>query len=103
MLFDGASFGMPAWLDRALAKTGEYSCSIHLLHFFPIVLLRDIFWERAGHADDFFITLIAANLAFLAFLPVAGLSYNYFEKLFLVYRKPYLRAPVAQAVPVASR
>jgi peptidoglycan/LPS O-acetylase OafA/YrhL len=100
--YDGSSFRMPAWLDRALAKTGEYSYSIYLLHFFPIVLLRDIFWERMGHADDFFLALIAANLAFLAFVPVAGLSYNYFEKFFLVYRKPYLRAPAAQAVPAPS-
>ena len=41
--------------------------------------------------------------AFLAFVPVAGLSYNYFENFFLAYRKPYLRAPAAQAVPAPSR
>ncbi len=41
--YDGSSFRMPAWLDRALAKIGEYSYSIYLLHFFPMVLLRNIY------------------------------------------------------------
>jgi hypothetical protein len=36
-------------------------------------------------------------------VPVAGLSYNYFEKRFLVYRRHYLREPAAQAVPAPSR
>ena len=38
-----------------------------------------------------------ANVAFVAFLPVAGLSYSIFEKRFLAYRKHYLRAPAAAA------
>jgi len=101
--YDGTTFKMPAWLDRALAKIGEYSYSIYLLHFFPIILLRNIFWERLGQADYFFPALIVATLAFLAFVPVAGLSYNYFEKIFLAYRKHYLRAPTAEAAAVASR
>lgn len=101
--YEGASFKMPAWLDRALAKVGEWSYSIYLLHFFPIILLRNIFWERAGSVDHFYVALIAANLAFLAFLPVAGLSCTYFEKIFLAYRKPYLRGPVAEAAAAPSR
>jgi len=101
--YDGAMFKMPAWLDRALAKVGERSYSIYLLHFFPIVLLRNIFWDRAGDSGYFYIALVIANLAFLAFLPVAGLSYNYFEKRFLVYRKPYLRQSLAAAEPVPAQ
>jgi peptidoglycan/LPS O-acetylase OafA/YrhL len=99
--YDGAGFRLPAWLDRALAKVGEWSYSIYLLHFFPIILLRNLFWERSGNAGDFFPALIVANLAFLAFLPVAAASYHWFEKRFLVYRKPYLRVPVAQATAAA--
>ncbi len=94
--YDGSSFKMPGWLDRALARIGEWSYSIYLLHFFPIVLLRYIFWDSVGSADNFYIALLAANIAFLAFLPVAGLSYNYFEKRFLRYRRHYLDvAPIA--------
>lgn len=101
--YDGATFKMPPWLDRALAKVGEWSYSIYLLHFFPIVMLRNIFWEHSGSADNFFVALIAANLAFLAFLPVAGLSYHYFERRFLVYRRRYLRQPAAAAATAPSR
>ena len=101
-LYHGAQFEIPSWLDRSLAKIGEWSYSIYLLHFFPIVFMRHLFWERTGHADDFFPALIVANIAFLAFLPVAALSYEYFEKRFLVYRKPYLREPAAAAKPAHS-
>jgi peptidoglycan/LPS O-acetylase OafA/YrhL len=108
--YDGATFKMPAWIDRALAKVGEWSYSIYLLHFFPMVLLRNVFWDRTGTGDNFFIALIAANLAFVAFLPVAALSFRYFEKRFLVYRKPYLRstrapqvAHIASATDIAAR
>jgi peptidoglycan/LPS O-acetylase OafA/YrhL len=96
--YDGSAFHMPAWLDRAVAKVGERSYSIYLLHFFPIILLRNIFWERMGSADNFYFALIAATLAFLAFVPVAGLSYRYFEKRFLAYRKPYLRESLVEVV-----
>ncbi len=56
-----------------------------------------------GSASNFFLALAVANLAFLAFVPVAGLSFNYFEKRFLVYRRHYLRDPVAQALSAPSR
>jgi peptidoglycan/LPS O-acetylase OafA/YrhL len=99
--YDGAQFKMPAWLDRFLARIGEWSYSIYLLHFFPMVAMRNLLWERTGDPGDFYVALIAANLAFLAFLPVAGLSYVYFEKRFLAYRRHYLRAPVAEAAAAA--
>jgi rhamnosyltransferase len=101
-LYDGATFRMPQWLDRFLARIGEWSYSIYLLHFFPMVLLRNVFWNAEGSAGNFYIALIAANVAFLAFLPVAALSYNYFEKRFLVYRRRYLRAPATEAAAAPS-
>ncbi|MBV9261969.1 MAG: acyltransferase, partial [Pseudolabrys sp.] len=97
-LYDGAHFKMPPVLDRALAKIGEWSYSIYLLHFFPIVAMRHLFWDRIGSADNFFVALLVANLAFLAFLPVAAASYIYFEKIFLAYRRPYLRALIGETV-----
>ncbi|HXD45665.1 MAG TPA: acyltransferase [Pseudolabrys sp.] len=96
--YDNAQFRMPARIDRALAKIGEWSFSIYLLHFFPAVALRNYFWTGDGTANNFYLALIGANVAFFCFLPVAALSYNYFEKRFLVWRRPYLRAPAAGAV-----
>jgi len=96
--YDKAEFKMPAWLDGALAKIGEWSFSIYLLHFFPAVALRDIFWTTDGSGNSFYVALIGANVAFICFLPVAACSYKYFEKRFLAYRRPYLRAPAADAV-----
>jgi peptidoglycan/LPS O-acetylase OafA/YrhL len=70
------------------------------LHFFPAVALRNMFWNTDGSDNNFYIVLLGANVAFIAFLPVAALSYTYFEKRFLVYRRPYLRAPAAEAAAV---
>ncbi len=44
-----------------------------------------------------------ATLAFIAFLPVAGLSYHYFEKRFLAYRRHYLLPAAEPAEPAAAR
>ena len=99
--YDGAKFKMPVWLDRALARIGERSYSIYLLHFFPIVLLRDLFWNDTGSATYFFPMLLLATVAFLAFVPVAGLSYEHFEKRFLIYRRHYLREPLTAPIPRA--
>ena len=96
--YDNASFNLPAALDRALARIGEWSFSIYLLHFFPAVALRNYFWTTDGTGNDFYVAWIGANVAFVCFLPVAALSYKYFEKRFLVYRRPYLRAVVPDAV-----
>lgn len=101
--YDGTTFTLPAWLDRALAKIGERSYSIYLLHFFPMVALRHLFWEREGSHDNFFLTFAIGTLAFIAFLPAAALSYRYFETRFLVYRRPYLREPEAEAIPTLLR
>ena len=101
--YDGSTFRMPQWLDRSLAMVGEWSFSIYLLHFFPIVLLRYLFWDTPGSTNWFFPALLAANLAFLAFLPVAAFSYHYFEKRFLAYRRHYLLPPAAQAEAIATR
>ena len=96
--YDHASVKLPASLDRALARIGEWSFSIYLLHFFPAVALRNYFWNTDGTGNDFYVAWIGANVAFVCFLPVAALSYKYFEKRFLVYRRPYLRAAVPDAV-----
>ena len=101
-LYDGASVRLPSWLDRGLAKIGEWSYSIYLLHFFPVVLLRWVFEGRIGSAEHFFPVLLIATVAFLLFAPVAGLSYIYFETFFLKLRRPYLRKAQQESAALAK-
>jgi peptidoglycan/LPS O-acetylase OafA/YrhL len=101
-LYERLPIRLPAALDRGLAKVGEWSYSIYLLHFFPIVLMRNLFWERQGSAENFYVAFAIANVAFVAFLPIAAASYVSFERRFLVFRKPYLRAPIGKRAAALS-
>jgi peptidoglycan/LPS O-acetylase OafA/YrhL len=102
-LYERSTIKMPAIVDRTLAKVGEWSYSIYLLHFLPIVLMRNLFWERHGSPSDFYVAFAIANLAFLAFLPIAGASYSYFEKRFLAYRRSYLRPAFGQQITTVTK
>ena len=66
--YDNAQFKLPATIDRTLARIGEWSFSIYLLHFFPAVALRTIFWTTDGSGNNFYVALISANIAFVCFL-----------------------------------
>jgi peptidoglycan/LPS O-acetylase OafA/YrhL len=101
-LYERLPIKLPQIVDRGLAKVGEWSYSIYLLHFFPIVLMRYLFWEWQGSADDFYVAFLIANFAFLAFLPIAAASYILFERKFLVFRRPYLRAPIGERIAAVS-
>lgn len=98
--YEHARFHLPSWLDHGLAKTGEVSYSIYLLHFivYP-TLVKQL--TDAGFATGSFGT--AALLAVATFPLVVGLamlSYRFIEQPFLKLRGSYDRP--RGAVPAAS-
>jgi peptidoglycan/LPS O-acetylase OafA/YrhL len=95
-LYDTIEARLPALIDRPLARVGEVSYSLYLLHPFVYV------WEsrrlaRLGFPLDDFPTAMALTLAaFLAVVPLAWLSYRLIERPFLRARPTYLD-PAASA------
>jgi peptidoglycan/LPS O-acetylase OafA/YrhL len=78
------------WSDF-LAWVGQVSYSIYLLHFFIVRKSAEWIDAHVYPLTDVHVTLLASTLVFLAFLPVAGLSYEWIEKPFLRLRVPYTR------------
>lgn len=95
--YDDSETKLPTRLGSILAVIGEWSYSIYLLHFFLREAVIALIGDRVGNADNFWWALPFATVCFLAFLPVAGASYTYFEKWFLRFRLPYLKAPASTA------
>jgi peptidoglycan/LPS O-acetylase OafA/YrhL len=89
------SFQLPSsQASKFFAWVGQVSYSMYLLHFFIVHKSAEWIHAYVHPLTDVHLTLLAATLVFLAFLPVAGLSYALIERPFLRLRVPYLRAPV---------
>jgi peptidoglycan/LPS O-acetylase OafA/YrhL len=82
--YDKTPVAMPGPLSRLLATTGRVSYSIYLLHFFFVFLLA-----AAMKGLSYPAALLVGTATFIAFIPVAMLSYRFLETPFLRFRLPY--------------
>ncbi|QND50988.1 acyltransferase [Phyllobacterium sp. 628] len=74
-----------------VARVGQCSYSIYLLHFFFVFWMARFVNERIMDISYFYAALPWAAISFLMFVPLAWLSYTFVEKPFLRIRVPYLR------------
>lgn len=79
-------------LSRVLAKVGACSYSIYILHFFFVIGMSRVI-AKFIPLTNFFVSTAAATLAFCAFVPLAWVSYHYYEMFFLKFRRPYISGP----------
>lgn len=89
--YDEAKFRIPPKIDICLRKLGEWSYSIYLLHFFLRAAFMPLASDRVGQDSNLWWALPASTVVFVLFAPLAGLSYEFFEKPFLRLRKPYIQ------------
>jgi peptidoglycan/LPS O-acetylase OafA/YrhL len=85
------SFRFPdTGVSRAIAKIGQWSYSIYLLHFFFV--WRFVRWIDGSlfQIDSFVQALAVALVGFMIMLIPAALSYRFIESPFLRRRIPYL-------------
>lgn len=80
-----------------LAKIGACSYSIYLLHFFAVIGMARMVAQFIPHTN-FYVATAAAIVAFCAFVPVAWLSYAYYETFFLRFRHPYIHGRTRAAI-----
>jgi peptidoglycan/LPS O-acetylase OafA/YrhL len=86
------SFNRPdRGFSRFVARLGEYSYSIYLLHFF--VVFRAAAWVQAHVMDisNLYLALVWSALFFVLMLAPAYLSFRCIEAPFLKYRQPYAK------------
>lgn len=105
---EGAAYGaLIAYYDRSyqwtsenpwanlLAKIGECSYSLYLLHFFFVFWIADLIHTRVVALNNFYIATFASLICFLTLVPLARLSFRYVEVPFLKLRVNYVRVPQA--------
>lgn len=79
-----------------LARLGEYSYSIYLLHFFVVFELARWIDARVMDLSNFYLACVWAVPAFLLTAAFSGLSYRWLESPFLRLRRPYAGPRVAE-------
>lgn len=93
-----SSFSLPTTgFSKLLARIGDYSYSLYLLHFFFVFAMARFVHEHIADLSNFYVACFWALLGFIAMLPLCYLSYRFIEAPFLRLRKSYLVAPVGRS------
>jgi len=109
---EGAAYGaLIAYYDRTfefandnvwaniVAKVGECSYSLYLLHFFFVFWMAEFIHTHVMAMHSFYVAVAWSIVCFLALVPLAWLSYRFVELPFLKLRVNYLRSSREQALP----
>lgn len=80
---------MPRWLDVALAKAGEVSYSVYLLHFFAFTGVAKALAAAGLPMQDFGVALCFALVTFPLMVAMGWVSYAVIERPFLKLRRRY--------------
>lgn len=95
--YDNSRVTLAGVAGRALAKVGEMSYSLYLLHFFVYEQAAD-FVARLGVPLENFPVALLVSILFVAIMqPLCWLSYTMIESPFLTLRVGYLRRAPAVA------
>ncbi|MBZ9656071.1 acyltransferase family protein [Phyllobacterium lublinensis] len=78
--------------SRFIARIGEYSYSMYLLHFFVVFAMADYVHRHIMDISYFYTGQVWAVICFLLLVPFTYLSYVWFERPFMRIRVPYTRA-----------
>lgn len=94
------SFSMPArGLSGAIAKIGERSFSIYLLHFFIVAAIAHAIDTTIVRLDNFYVAVLFCLPAFGLMVAAAGVTYRFVEAPFLARRVKYFRIAGAAPAP----
>lgn len=89
--YDNSFSHSNSWLSRFVARIGEYSYSIYLLHFFVAFQAARFVNERIMDISNFYLACLWA-LAFFVLMMIPGyFSFRFIEAPFLKLRKRYVK------------
>jgi peptidoglycan/LPS O-acetylase OafA/YrhL len=78
-------------LTLGIAKIGQISYSIYLLHVFVIFSIPKFIDQNFLDISNSYLKLLSAFVFFICFLPIAAISYKYIESPFFKYRRVYIK------------
>lgn len=87
--FDQSDWSCNNLPQRMLAKVGEYSYSIYLLHAFAVYKASNFVDEHVMRLDNVYVACFWSLIFIIGLLPVGYLSYRFIEEPFLRFRKKY--------------
>jgi len=77
------------WIAKFIALIGKCSFSIYLLHMFFVFRAAPLINKYIMDTSNPYVLLTLSLPVFIAFLPIAYLSYRFIETPFLRFRHPY--------------
>jgi peptidoglycan/LPS O-acetylase OafA/YrhL len=77
-------------ISKVVAKIGEWSYSIYILHFFFVFRMASFINRKIIVLDNFYVAFIFNILSFILICGLSAAVYYQFERRFLILRKPYL-------------
>lgn len=89
--YDGSFLHRDGTLSKLLARLGEYSYSIYLLHFYFVFAVAQWIHTNLVDLSNFYVALPVSMLAFIAMIPIAYLSMRFVEGPFLKLRRRYVK------------
>jgi peptidoglycan/LPS O-acetylase OafA/YrhL len=89
--YDSSFTYEPGPISNLMAKMGEYSYSIYLLHFFFVFAVAEWLHIHVIDLSNFYVALLVSLVAFLCMAPVGYISLRFVERPFLELRRPYIR------------
>jgi peptidoglycan/LPS O-acetylase OafA/YrhL len=76
--------------SKFLARVGDYSYSMYLLHFFVVFAAARFVNERIADISNFYVACVWSVICFACMLPLCYLSFRFIEAPFLRLRRSYV-------------
>ena len=93
--YDNSFAPRTGWVSRTLARFGELSYSIYLLHFFFVFAAAEYIHKHVMAISNIYIAAAWTFVFFLLMLVPAWLSYTFIERPFLKLRRSYIKPQTA--------
>ncbi|RMB51744.1 peptidoglycan/LPS O-acetylase OafA/YrhL [Sphingomonas sp. PP-CE-3A-406] len=78
-------------VSRFIAKMGDYSYSIYLLHYFVVFYVSAFIARHVMDLSNFYVAFVWSILMYLAMMPIGYLSMRFIENPPRRFRKRYVR------------
>lgn len=89
-------------ISTFVAKVGEYSYSMYLLHFFVVFKISDHIHRHIMDISYYYTAQAWALLCFIALVPFTFITYHIFEKPFMRIGPTYIPQAGTSAAPAAD-